>query len=127
VVISELDTWFEWCHADDTEARLVLLSEGRVYIIQSRYRSATLNSCQHIHGSLFLRPVNSQVLHNLRQACGQTIHASISRQTHLFSQSQQQSPGTCSCICVHNGTLCLILDCALLALVCLNRNAYIGH
>lgn len=30
VVISELDTWFEWCHADDTEARLVLLSEGGV-------------------------------------------------------------------------------------------------
>lgn len=28
VVIAELDTWFEWCHADDTEARLVLLSEG---------------------------------------------------------------------------------------------------
>lgn len=28
VVISELDTWFEWCHAEDTEARLVLLSEG---------------------------------------------------------------------------------------------------
>ena len=28
VVASELDTWFDWCHPDDTEARLVLLSDG---------------------------------------------------------------------------------------------------
>lgn len=28
IVTSELDSWFEWCHPDDTEARLVLLSEG---------------------------------------------------------------------------------------------------
>ncbi|PNW80138.1 hypothetical protein CHLRE_08g379500v5 [Chlamydomonas reinhardtii] len=26
IVSSELDTWFDWCHPDDTEARLVLLA-----------------------------------------------------------------------------------------------------
>ncbi len=28
VVVSELDSWFEWCHPEDTEARLVLLADG---------------------------------------------------------------------------------------------------
>lgn len=28
IVSSELDSWFDWCHPDDTEARLVLLAPG---------------------------------------------------------------------------------------------------
>lgn len=29
-VTADLDTWFEWCHPDDTEVRLVLLSPGEL-------------------------------------------------------------------------------------------------
>jgi hypothetical protein len=28
VVVSQLDSWFEWCHPGDTEARLVLVADG---------------------------------------------------------------------------------------------------
>lgn len=28
IIASELDSWFDWCHPDDTETRLVLLAPG---------------------------------------------------------------------------------------------------